>query len=819
MRPRAIPRDRDLTLSKNETYAKYRAAASFLIMLMFASSILQLIVLPTVRNVSASDGVHHRHVYVRNFEKRAFTNYPVYLTLAFPDNNVTNTELNCMRIVDSLGAEVPYQIEGNSTYANGFIKWAGVWLLVTIGPNETQEYTLILKESAPDYGMFGTISTAGNRISITTSSFSSVIFDYAKGMSWYELKDTSGSNLLKNPDTTNMNNSVFDIRDQKFNASTASQPDKRIRYNSGISTAATVSYVGGPLFVTVYWSVTDDYGDIDDGWIRIWKNQAWIEFWINGTAPVTSTYPQAYVGFRIDSTSSTGTSVNNGTLSYAKNSVGTLGITSVIYQNPTNFYGNVRGYYSEKYLVEAQAGGTVMLHYRFGYGSFSNYDASAINGRIGLPAAVILKPTGSTIETAIYDYMRRPIATYYDEREINWITEETLSLFRSFLETYKDKFVSDSSIFAAGVAKARATLILFDIDSEAQLSAFITSLKAFSVSSGNWNMQGGAQFAQYYSDWITSAYWIYKKTGNGQLRTEIERLLKQMYLYHTTVKPITEFLLPINMRKASIDMMYRIKELFPNSIEVSTLLAAMATQNTWLYNGTEAFNSFFFPKYQTYGQAWGTPVDRYMNTLLTSHYMVNIFDISDDYPTVDLDAWLRSYGVMQDSMWTRTKGEIRDDYMFEWAHTLQDRLSLSMSYPAYIRCFLELPTDENISGIATARLSLEYLKTLTNSTYFNPFAADSVLSYQNQTFNYAETLKTHSMQGGWNSDFGAFEAALMYYSRSVRERGEDDLPLKREFGMMQTVFACTVIGIIFAMMTKARSRVISMMKKYLRKMD
>lgn len=705
-----------------------------------------------------------RLIFIRNFENTSYTNQTLFVKLAFIDDDFSAADLTNMHLKDSLNNDVIYQIETYSTYPSGNIASVDVWFLCPfINAQQTLTYS-ITTQTPPTFEEFGTIDVTTPFINITTAAFQQVSIAYDKGLAWISLQDAEGTQLLKVPNSAVNTNSVLDIRNQEYKGAVATTPDKQIRYSQGISSPANVSYESGALFAKVYWSVTDDYTNTHDGWFRVWAHQPVIEFYTNGTAPVDDTYKQAYVGYRIDSTNAQGTSVNNGTLNYVKTSDGKLALTSVIYEQASNYYGNAENSVGLKMYTEALASGVHRLHCRYDLATYANFDNSAINGKLGVPAAIILKGNHSTVDDAVKNYFAMPVASYYHAPTNEAVKQSTLNLFHTFLTNYKDEFLTgQNSSWNYQNAKAYATLILFGIDTAAQTDNFVSLIEGYTPSSSAWD-NAPETWGQSLPNVISSAYYVYKKTGNELVKQEMSRLLNVMADYHQTVKPVQDMYEPINKRKATIEMMLMLGELFPDNANVTLLTDAMATDNNYLYNQSEAFNAYYFPKYQIYGQAYNTIEDRNMYSYTSTNYLVNVLTIQE-YDSLDLPVWLRSYGVMQNSIWNRLQTE-RDDYVFELAHQPQDRLGHTSSYTPYLKTYLDLPLSGGVAGTASAVLSLNYIESLTVDGFI-PFADEYILSYQNGSWAYAEGLKGDPVAAGWYSDVGTFEIAVLNYQNSV----------------------------------------------------
>ncbi len=706
-----------------------------------------------------------RYVIITNYEDAAYTDYPLYVPLAFPDNIVSQNSLNCLRIRDTSGNEFPYQTENASYYSSGYVKWAGVWMLASLEPYQSQQLDLTFEDTAPDYGVFGSIAVTDLSVSITTDSFQQVQLMTDFGLAWYHIIDASGRELLTNPGVANSENSIFDIRDQEYEKSLKTLPDVQVRYKEHISNPCTVSYTAGPLFVKVSWSVDDDYGNKDSGWFRVWKSQPWIEFLTNGVAPVSANFTQAYVGYRMDSDILPGYAFNSGRLNYVNNESGTLALSCVIYTNPTNNYGQLTGGYGTDYKAEAYKDGVLRVHYaeRSAYGP-------PVNGMLTVPLSVILKGVEPTIDDSVNRYFDRPVASYYCPDEDMVTKYEVVTMFETFLSENTSYFITtQNSSWNGQMAKAYASMVLMDINAYKYVEKIVTILEGYQISNTIWQDKPD-QWPQTLPNLVESGYWVYKKTGNGSILSELQRLLDNMGVYDAIVQKIDAMMLPINKRKAFIEMMYQLKELFPED-EYAITLFNEVTAPDFLYDSDEAFNVYYYPKYELYGQSYKVPDEghRTMDTLVTTAYILNMKDIIEYGYPLDMSSWARSYVAVQNSLWARTCGEYKDDLMFGWEHTPQDRLGHSATYANYIRIYLCLPYlfQENghplIAGSTTTRLSLEYLKSIQVNGLI-PYASDYWLDYQSYTFNTAQSLKGTSIPAGWYGDVGVFEIALLKYA-------------------------------------------------------
>ncbi|MCD6358799.1 MAG: hypothetical protein J7L90_02450 [Dehalococcoidia bacterium] len=120
---------------------------------------------------------------------------------------------------------------------------------------------------------------------------------------------------------------------------------------------------------------------------------------------------------------------------------------------------------------------------------------------------------------------------------------------------------------------------------------------------------------------------------------------------------------------------------------------------------------------------------------------------------------MASYGMVQNSVWWRTRGEMRDDFMWERSHPAQKRLSQTSGYFSYIRTFLN--DMEYVGGTSSARLSLEYLKRVQDDSGFIPHSETYLLEMQNETYELAESLIGKPTPAGWDSCTGVFQIVMM----------------------------------------------------------
>lgn len=724
-----------------------------------ALPLLALILLSLVLsvNVPAYAQTTSRFLFIRNFENANFNNEPLLAVLAFPDNTVTQTDLANMRILDG-ATEQPYQVEKSTVYPSGYVKSANLWVNCAVAPLETKALTVTFESTPPSYGSFGTFNIANNFVNVTTNAYQKISIATDAGLCWVSLITANGTQILKNPESKTATNGVFDIRNQAYEAAVTTTPDKQIRYATNIANPCSVTIEQGALFAKVFWNSTDSLGKTHDGWIRFWKDNPWIEFFTNGTAPVNSTYPQAYVGYRIDSSNAQGTSLNNGTLNYVLNSASTVAMTQILYTQPTNYYGETTVGYGTKFYAEALASGVNRIHYRERLANFTTFDGSAIAGKLGVPCAFItFSSDGTSTLEALNRYYARPVASYYCASDEATYKTLITQMFRDFLTQHGSEFLASQQDWNFQLIKAYASFVLLDVDADAKLENFVSYLQAYTPSTTSW-LNDASTFSQTIPNFVTASYHVYKKTGDTRILPEMERILNTIADYHQTVKSINDFYNPVNKRKAVIEMMNQFGELFPENSNASLIKTAMATENNYLYNSTEAFNVYGLPKYQTIGQGYNTPSDRSMNTLTSTNYIINVNDIKN-YESLDYASWLRSYTVLQNAAWNRL-GDTRDDYMLEYAHNPQDRLFHASSFTAWLRTYLYLPTSEYVAGTSSVILSYQYLNSLRTNAYI-PFASNYALSYQNNTWNYAETLKTMTISAGWYSDVGVFDAALL----------------------------------------------------------
>ncbi|MCD6358442.1 MAG: hypothetical protein J7L90_00540, partial [Dehalococcoidia bacterium] len=626
-------------------------------------ALLVSIILPVSLLVTAATGAETltqdatRYVYVKNFEDQAFENYPTYLTLAFPDGSVSQGQLRGMHIKGTAGDDIPYQIEDNSVYDSGYVKWAGVWLLVNLQSNEFASYVLTFDDSVPDYGNFGTIAVKDKFIDIETESFSDFSVKYDKGLAWASLKDSDGRQLLKRTSGLGLQyDSVWEVSSQGYNVAPEVY-DKRIRYGENISRQCTIDYERGSLFVKVNWEVVDDFGNTHRGWFRVWKHQPIIEFWTEGVAPVSEDYPQAYVGYKLPCTGDIGTSFNSGTINYVKSGDESLALTYVLYTNPTNFFGEVSGY-GESFSAEVGQDGTLGVNYQCRDANFSQ-----IKGRAGVPMAVLLKKSPD-IETDITRYVRRPIASYYCQAENEEIKSEIVDMVRDFLWTYEDEFRAtwvEDYHWNQQKFKVLASLAAFGLGGGGVVDDFVEMLKGFSVAESRWESDA-SQSGQSYPNVLTAAYFFYQMVPDPAIVAEVDRLINEMRHLNDKVRPMVDYPQSIGRRTALYNALLYSKKMTDNA-NVDYLLNQLGTSD-WLYDSPEAFRMDYFPKYKIYGQGgeW-LPYYKSVATLVTSHYLANPSLLLESEYELDWETWMASYGMVQNSITWRTLCEMRPDDM------------------------------------------------------------------------------------------------------------------------------------------------------------
>jgi len=721
-----------------------------------------------VRIAPSVDLYSDRYVILTNYEDVAYTDYPVYLPLAFPDNIVTQSNFDGMHIRDEAGTEFPYQVEDATYYTSGYLKWAGIWFLASMEPNQSEQLTLTFEDTVPDYGVFGDITVDDDSVSITTDSFQLVQLMTDHGLAWYHIIDADGTEMLTNPGVASSENSIFELRDQEYDKSYKTMPHYQVRYNQDITNQCSVTYTSGPLFVKVAWSVVDDFDKEHSGWFRVWKSQPWIEFLTDSNVPVNEEFTQGYFSYTMDSGSVMGNPYNSGLVNYVSNNTESLALSCVIYTVPTNNYGALASGYGTDYRADSISPSRLYIYYidRSAYGE-------PVNGLLTVPLSVILKGQEATVDNAVNRYFDRPIASYYCLDEDKLAKYEIVELTETYLENNAAYFIdAQEANWNGQLAKTYATLILMDINPSKYVSKFISTLQSYALSDSSL-LAKATEWPQTVPNLVESGYWVYKKTGDEAILTELHRLMNFVGLYDSVVQDINDIDLPINKRKAFLEMMCQLIELFPDD-EYAIALYDEVTQPDFLYNSDEAFNAYYYPKYKIYGQAYSVPRDgkRSMDTVVTTAYLLNMTDIIKAGYPLDMDSWARSYVALQNSLWARTRGEYKDDTMFGWEHNPQDRLGHTSTYVNYIRIYLYLPYlyqnngSPLIAGTTTARLSLEYIKSVQRIDGTIPHATDYWIAFQIYTYPDGAKLYNNSIPAGWYTDVGLFEIALSYYCDS-----------------------------------------------------
>jgi hypothetical protein len=260
---------------------------------------------------------------------------------------------------------------------------------------------------------------------------------------------------------------------------------------------------------------------------------------------------------------------------------------------------------------------------------------------------------------------------------------------------------------------------------------------------------------QIYPNVLLSACHVYGLTGDERVKAGMERVLEHVLQCYDGYEPIGALALPINKREAVYAALSCVKE--ATGDQRADLLLGRLGDGGWLYDSPEAFREDFFPKYKLPGQGFHVAVGRNFNNYVTTAYLIDPFPLADAGYDLDAEMWAASYGMVQSSAWWRTRGRIRDDWMWERAKYSQDRLGHTASYLGHVKSYLNLDPRHGVAGTAMARLSLEYIRSVTDESGFIPFAEEEILRSMQGVWPTAEYLVGKPVPPGWYSNVGLFE--------------------------------------------------------------
>lgn len=678
-----------------------------------------------------------RSILVHNFSDDGYERYPVYVTLAFPEKSVTEQDLlDELRVLDEQGDALFHQIEDHTTFSDGSVRWAGLWLEVTLGPRASAEYELELGGRAKPARPAPSVTIGAERVQFSTSSLPSVVLRRDSGLAW----EVSGEPI---PVVRLCSETRRGDRSKLRPACSDGEKEP----------PADVKLVQqGPLFVKVAWSLLDRFGNYRKGWIRVFDSQPIIELWTEGEAPVTGERPRATMVHSFPYRPGSVREVNTGRISYAVSGDGGAGVTNVLYTNPSNLFGNT-GRHGEHAFARGGPAGSLSMHL-----VAREAHEPEVEGRLGASIAVVFSQEDA--EREVLRYTHRPIASYHcpeeDHRTRAEIHELVDRFFAEHGETFAETYLMPPEAYGLSLQRFKALAVLIALDNvkrASRLETFSNWLNELSTpDSESWRKQWAAQI---YPNVLLSACHVYRQTGDERVKAGIGRVLDDMRQCYDEYEPIGELALPINKREAVYAALSCVKEATGDP-RAELLLSRFGTRG-WLYDSPEAFREDFFPKYKVAGQGFHVAIARTFNNYVTTAYLIDPFPLAEAGYELDMELWLASYGVLQSSVWWRTRGMIRDDWMWERAKYSQDRLGHTASYLGYVKSYLNLDPRHGVSGTAMARLSLEYLRSVTDESGFIPFAEEEILRSMERVWPTAEYLIGKPAPPGWYSNVGLFE--------------------------------------------------------------
>jgi hypothetical protein len=607
---------------------------------------------------------------------------------------------------------------------------------VTLGPRESAEYEMEFYRRAKPTRPAPGVTISADRVRFSTGALPDLVLRRDGGISW----ERAGEPLQ----------AVRLCSETRKGGKSKLRPTCSAGERQAPADVELIQQ--GPLFVKVAWSLLDRFGNYQKGWIRVFDSQPIVELWTEGKAPVSFERPRATMVHSFPCRPGPALEVNTGRISYAVSGDGDVGVTNVLYTNPSNLFGNT-GKHGEHAFAGGDPDGALSMQL-----VAREAHEPEIEGRLGASIAVILSPGDA--EREVLRYTHRPIASYHCPEEDLLTRAEVHALVDRFLsehsQRFADAYLMPPEEYGSSLQRFRALAILITLGGEelaSRTETFADWLNELSMPGpDSWRREWAGQI---YPNVLISACQVYRQTGDERVKAGIERVLEQIRQCDESHEPFPELPLPINKREAIYAALSCVKEATGDSR--AALLLGRLDSREWLYDSPEAFREDFFPKYKLPRQSFLVANMRTFNSYVTTAYLIDPFPLADAGYELDTERWAASYGMVQSSVWWRTRGLIRDDWMWERAKYSQDRLGHTASYLGYIKSYLNLDPRHGVAGTAMARLSLEYLRSVTDESGFIPFAEEEILLSMRRVWPSAEYLIGKPVPPGWYSNLGLFE--------------------------------------------------------------
>jgi hypothetical protein len=499
---------------------------------------------------------------------------------------------------------------------------------------------------------------------------------------------------------------------------------RNIAYDYEISNACNISNIQiGALFNKVYWNVTDNYGDLHEGWLRVFKNEAWLEFWTNHTYPVNSTYPDARSIYNFGSDTLTdGTLIQNSSLTCVfdgqADGAGRVGWVKMLFSRPTNFWG-----FTDTSLEQDNIYGilnTPIIRYSYDFDRLNDTQPLLNQTKLGFGVCLTCVDSyNDNMMEAITEYLKRPIITYYCQSEEDLIKSLLYNAIYKLIANYSYPY--SNMVYVLGESetlKVIALRILLGVGNTSEIDTFIAHLNNITETSEEWNDGTGDVF--WYPSALTTAYYVWKycflhgfNSQKTQIGTQITRILDEIHYFHENIRSLNTKSGMLNVDSYMYSGICLCKDFI--SYGDAFLNELNAFKYCRIDRGDEITNYIKYDGLIVYYESAD------MCELSTLFYQPYLFEAYTKYPTTTEPDYLFSLAYQQNSVFWRLHGE-RDDFQWEFSHYPQDRLCKTWSIFGNLANYVKLDQENTqVKGTASITLLYSHIHDIQNSSGFIPF--------------------------------------------------------------------------------------------------
>jgi hypothetical protein len=664
-----------------------------------------------------------RKLYVWNRLPYTVENEICYTTLAFPDNTISVENLTKMHIKKS-GVERIYQVEDYTVYSSNFVKWVGLYVNTSVlSANSLEYYDITFETSNPSFANYTLIENSYPYLTISCGLNATILYD--KGLAWYSFKVQDQEQLLYS-EYPNHINTIWeaDTNNHTDAFSWDGSTYNEVAYDKHIEDACEISTIQtGALFNKVSWNVTDTYGSFHDGWIRVFKDKAYIEFWGNNSYVVNSTVHGATFSYWLWSDAST-SKYQNSTLVFVKSQNDMVGITKLLFSRPTSYWGGtnepIPSHTGHQDNLDASAGaGGCRLNYAFS--RLNDTQPKLGFTKLGFGCVLIGKDDSEdSLDIKMDKYLKSPTVTYYCQDEEEKTVSDLHDLLNNLIVNYSYPYSTMTYISSdpCEQVRTRALRIIWGVADNTEIDSFINYLNNITASETEWLTDGGKKFV--YANGLYSAFYVYlylhEKGSSYTTRcvlvaNQLSRMISELYNLHFNVESMQ-----------GVDTLNLASYIYTSILDAYTVIGGDQTRlllndlNNLHFCKLDKIQTNMYLKYD--GLLAYNDYSADMTEKSTLNYIPCLFRIYGYYPSTTRDDYYNSLGYTENSIWWRLRGE-RDDFQWEFSHDEQDRLRWSDSFMGNLMPFIMLgQTSSEVKGTASMTLLYSYLENRANSSGF-----------------------------------------------------------------------------------------------------